>query len=106
DPTPWLEGGELLLTTGLGVKDDPALQRRFVAGLVERGVVAVGFSTGVTLDRVPDEMVAACDELALPLFVVPYEIPFIAVSRRVAHHVFEERYATLRQAVDLHRAVL
>jgi purine catabolism regulator len=23
DPTPWLEGGEILLTTGLGIKDSP-----------------------------------------------------------------------------------
>lgn len=106
DPTPWLEGGELLLTTGLGIKDDAAVQRRFVEGLVARGVVALGFSTGVSLDRVPDELMAACEDLDLPLFIVPYEIPFIAVSRRVAHHVFEERYATLRQSVDLHRAVL
>lgn len=106
DPTPWLEGGELLLTTGLGVKDSEELQRRFVAGVAERGIVALGFAMGVSLPDVPPGMLAACDELDLPLFTLPYEIPFIAVSRRVAHHAFEERYATLRHAVDLHRQVL
>jgi PucR family transcriptional regulator, purine catabolism regulatory protein len=106
DPTPWLEGGELLLTTGLGVKDSPELQRRFVAGVADRGVVALGFAMGVTLDAVPEAMLAACDEHDLPLFTMPYEIPFIAVSRRVAHHSFEEHYATLRSAIALHRQVL
>jgi PucR family transcriptional regulator, purine catabolism regulatory protein len=106
DPTPWLEGGELLLTTGLGVKDRPDLQERFVAGIAARGVVALGFAVGVSLEQVPDAMVRACDEHDLPLFTMPYEIPFIAVSRRVAHHAFEEHYATLRRAVDLHRQVL
>ncbi len=106
DPTPWLEGGELLLTTGLGVKDSEELQRRFVAGVAERGVVALGFSMGVSLDAVPPAMLAACDEHALPLFTMPYEIPFIAVSRLVAHHSFEEHYATLRSAITLHRQVL
>jgi len=106
DPTPWLEGGELLLTTGLGVKDSEELQHRFVAGVAERGIVALGFAMGVSLPDVPPGMLAACDELDLPLFTLPYEIPFIAVSRRVAHHAFEERYATLRRAVDLHRQVL
>jgi len=106
DPTPWLEGGELLLTTGLGVRDSPELQRRFVAGIADRGVVALGLSIGVSVDAVPDAMLAACDEHALPLFTMPYEIPFIAVSRRVAHHAFERHYATLRRAVDLHRQVL
>jgi PucR family transcriptional regulator, purine catabolism regulatory protein len=51
-------------------------------------------------------MVRACDEHDLPLFTVPYAIPFIAVSRRVAHHAFEQHFATLRRAVDLHRQVL
>jgi PucR family transcriptional regulator, purine catabolism regulatory protein len=106
DPTPWLEGGELLLTTGLGVKDSDDLQRRFVAGVADRGIVALGFAMGVSLPDVPPAMLDACDEHDLPLFTMPYEIPFIAVSRRVAHHAFEEHYATLRRAVDLHRQVL
>ncbi len=106
DPTPWLEGGELLLTTGLGVKDSEDLQRRFVSGVAERGVVALGFAMGVTLDAVPPAMLAACEQHALPLFTMPYEIPFIAVSRRVAHHSYEEHYATLRSAIALHRQVL
>jgi PucR family transcriptional regulator, purine catabolism regulatory protein len=106
DPTPWLEGGELLLTTGLGVKGSPDLQRKLVAGLAERGVVAVGFGIGVSLAEVPLAMVEAADEHELPLFTVPYEVPFIAVTRRVAHHTFAEHYATLRSAVDLHRQVL
>ncbi|MBW3657909.1 MAG: PucR family transcriptional regulator ligand-binding domain-containing protein [Actinobacteria bacterium] len=106
DPTPWLEGGEILLTTGLGVKDAPELQRRLVGNLHDRGCVAIGFGLGVTLAAVPEAMLEACDELALPLFTVPLEVPFIAVTRRVARAVFDEHFATLRDAVDLHRKVL
>lgn len=106
DPTPWLEGGEVLLTTGLGVKDSPELQRRLITGLEARGCTAVGFGIGVILDEVPAEMLAAADDLGLPVFTVPYEVPFIAVTRRVAHATIEEHYATLKGAVDLHRRVL
>jgi PucR family transcriptional regulator, purine catabolism regulatory protein len=106
DPTPWLEGGELLLTTGLGVKDDPDLQRRLIAALARREVVAVGFGVGVVLDDVPPAMLEACEEQGLPLVTVPYEVPFIAVTRRVSHHTFAEHDATLRSAVALHRQVL
>lgn len=106
DPTPWLEGGELLLTTGLGVKDSATLQQRLIAGLAERGVVAVGFGTGVSLEAVPPAMVAACEAHDLPLITVPYEVPFLAVTRRVSSHIYEEHFATLRSAVALHRQVL
>lgn len=106
DPTPWLEGGELLLTTGLGVRDDEVLQRGLVARLDERGCVGVGFGVGVSVPDVPAAMLGEADARDLPLFTVPYEVPFIAVTRRVSQAVFDEHYATLRAAVDLHRDVL
>jgi PucR family transcriptional regulator, purine catabolism regulatory protein len=106
DPTPWLEGGELLLTTGLGVRDDEALQRRLVAGLDERGCAGIGFGVGVVSDDVPKAMLAEADARALPLFTVPYEVPFIAVTKHVSRYLADEHYSTLRAAVDLHRQVL
>ena len=39
DPTPWLSGGELLLTTGLGVGDG----REYVERLVAHGLTGLGF---------------------------------------------------------------
>lgn len=106
DPTPWLEGGEVLLTTGMGVKDDPRLQRRLVAGLVDAGCLALGFGIDVLLDAVPTALVEEADARDLPLFTVPYEVPFIAVARHVAHHTAGAHLETLRTAVDLHRRVL
>ena len=106
DPTPWLEGGELLLTTGLGVKDDADLQRRLIAGLDGVGCPAVGFGVGIWLDAVPPAMLAEADRRGLPLFTVPYEVPFIAVTRYVSRRVFEAHDVGLRRALDLHRRML
>jgi PucR family transcriptional regulator, purine catabolism regulatory protein len=106
DPTPWLEGGELLLTTGLGLRGDAAAQRRFVAGIAEHGVVALGVALGISMDEMPAELLAACDEHDLPLFTLPYEVPFIAVSRLVADAELGDQYAGLRDALDLHRQLL
>jgi PucR family transcriptional regulator, purine catabolism regulatory protein len=106
DPTPWLEGGEILLTTGLAIGEHPDLQRRLIAGLDERGCVGVGFGLGVFLDQVPEALRDEAERRRMPLFTVPYEVPFIAVTKRVSHHVFGEHYRTLRNAVDLHRRML
>jgi purine catabolism regulator len=106
DPTPWLEGGEILLTTGLGVRDSPDLQRRLVAGLDARGCPGLGFGLGVVMDAVPAALLEEAETRALPLFTVPYELPFIAVTKRVSREVFSEHDQTLRTAVDLHRSVL
>ncbi|HZA19277.1 MAG TPA: PucR family transcriptional regulator ligand-binding domain-containing protein, partial [Actinomycetota bacterium] len=34
DPTPWLSGGELLLTTGMSLRGSPAAQRAYIRRLV------------------------------------------------------------------------
>lgn len=106
DPTPWLEGGEILLTTGLGVRDSPDLQRRLITVLEARGCAGVGLGLGIWLDEVPVPMLEEADARALPLFTVPYRVPFTAVTKRVSSFVAAEHYARLRAAVDLHREVL
>ena len=45
DPTPWLSGGELLLTTGLQL-DTPERQREFVTRLTDHQLAGLGFGTG------------------------------------------------------------
>src|SRR4029079_17551468 len=74
DPTPWLSGGELLLTTGLQLGDEPA---RYVERLVEHGLTGLGFGVGFGHERIPDALLRAAAAHGFPLFEVPYELPFI-----------------------------
>ena len=52
DPTPWLSGGELLLTTGLQLGDDEQL-REYVARLSRHGLSGLGFGTGFSHRKLP-----------------------------------------------------
>lgn len=106
DPARWLEGGEILLTTGISLLGDPAGQRAFVRSLEASGCVALGFGVGVVVENVPEAMLEAADEVGLPLFAVPYEIPFIAVTKWVFHHTEGAHYAELREAIELNRRLL
>ena len=101
DPTPWLSGGELLLTTGLQLAD-PATQRAYVERLAGHDLAGLGFGTGFTHDAVPAPMVEAADELGFPLFEVPYEVPFIAVTEKAFTHLVNEHYAVLQRALSAH----
>src|SRR6059058_1268443 len=67
DPTPWLSGGELLLTTGLGLGGEDA-QRRFVERLADHQLAGLGLGTGFSHERVPAAVAAAAAERGLPLF--------------------------------------
>src|SRR5438874_6652458 len=38
DPTPWVRGGELLLTTGMSIGSTPARQRAYLRRLIEADI--------------------------------------------------------------------
>src|ERR1700751_2340033 len=79
DPTPWLSGGELLLTTGLQL-GDAEQQREYVARLSSHGLSGLGFGAGFSFESAPPALVEAAAELGFPLFEVPYQLPFIAIT--------------------------
>jgi purine catabolism regulator len=101
DPTPWLSGGELLLSTGMQL-DTPALQREFVARLADHQLAGLGFGVGFSHGRVPAALVEAAAEREFPIFEVPYELPFIAVTEAAFTELVNEQYAVLRRAIAAH----
>jgi purine catabolism regulator len=101
DPTPWLSGGELLLTTGLQLEHADT-QREYVARLAGHGLAGLGLGTGFAHAEVPGPMLEAADELGFPLFEVPYEVPFIAVTEKAFTHLVNEHYAVLQRALSAH----
>jgi len=101
DPTPFLTGGELLLTTGLQL-DTAERQREYVARLVAHGLAGLGLGTGLGHDTVPEALREAAEAAGFPLFEVPYEVPFIAVTEKAAAHLVAERYALLQRALAAH----
>ena len=101
DPTPWLSGGEVLLTTGLQL-GDPGEQAAFVARLVDAQLAGVGLGTGFGHPEVPDAMLQAARERDFPLFEVPYEVPFIAITEKAFTRLVNEQYEVLRRSIAAH----
>ena len=98
DPTPWLSGGELLLTTGIGL-DSAKRQRDYIAKLADHGLSGLGVGTGFTHDKVPRALVEAAGERDFPLFEVPYELPFIALTEKAFTRLVNEQYALLQRSI-------
>jgi PucR family transcriptional regulator, purine catabolism regulatory protein len=101
DPTPWLSGGELLLSTGM-LLDTPEQQREFVARLADHELAGLGFGVGFRHECVPPALLDAAAEREFPVFEVPYEVPFIAVTEAAFTKLVNEQYAVLRRAIAAH----
>ena len=50
----------------------------------------------------PDPLRAAAEAHGFPVFEVPYELPFIAITERAASLLVNEQYAVLRRALSAH----
>lgn len=103
DPAPFLEGGEVLLTTGLEASGWRSEWRAYVERLVAAGVVALGFGTGLTHHGVPRTLVRACETAELNLFEVPRRTPFVAISRSAASMIEAAAEETARRSLEAQR---
>lgn len=106
DPTPFLNGGELLLTTGMNLTAHLAQTEAYVAGLVARRVAALGFGLGPAHAVVPPALVRACERARLPLLAVPVETPFLLISREFWGQLAKEDSEHLNVALGAQRSLV
>jgi purine catabolism regulator len=81
DPTPYLQGGELLLTTGMGLTGQIVQAQAYATRLARHDVVGLGLGLGPIHDQVPPTLIRACQSAGLVLFVVPPPTPFLMIAR-------------------------
>ena len=102
DPTPWLSGGELVLTTGMQL-GDARVQREFVERLAGVHAAGVGFGVGFDHAKVPKPLIEAARAVDLPVFAVPYELPFIAITEKAFTALVNRQYEVLQRTIAVHR---
>ncbi|PRC41526.1 PucR family transcriptional regulator [Mycobacterium sp. ITM-2017-0098] len=100
DPTPYLAGGELVMTTGINIGADVAAQADYVARLAAAGTAALAVDTGTTLTAVPPGVVSAGDQWGIPVLRVPASTPFIAIARVVIDAVKADQLQSVHRVVD------
>jgi PucR family transcriptional regulator, purine catabolism regulatory protein len=102
DPTPWLEGGELLITTGLGLGDGPQSQREYVRRLAAHGLAGLAFGVGFGWEEPPEALAREAELLGFPIVTVPYEVPFIALTKAISAQLGNEQLARVERALEVH----
>ncbi len=98
-----LRGGELVLTTGIALPDEPERLRTYVAELADVGVSGLIVELGRKYARtLPSALVAAAEEYGLPLIAWARETPFVDVAEAVHAQIIDSQLAELRTSEKLH----
>jgi purine catabolism regulator len=98
DPASFLEGGELVLTTGMPHPADPTQLRGYVDSLADVGVAGLVVELGRRYQHAPQELVTACRERDLPLIVLARGVRFIEVTQTVHALILDAQGELLRRA--------
>lgn len=108
---PLLRGGEVLLTTGLGLVGASAEATEvYVRALARKDVAALLLELGRTFTKPPEALVAAAAKHGLPLVVLHGVVPFIEVTETVhpllLDHQVEHLRALERASAELNRVLV
>lgn len=98
-----LRGGEVVLTTGLGLPDDEDELSRYVGDLDRVGAAALVVELGRRFrDRLPTALVTAAEGRRLPLVVLRQEARFVAITEAVHSRILDAQLAELQASERLH----
>jgi PucR family transcriptional regulator, purine catabolism regulatory protein len=84
DPTPWLFGSEMIMTTGMAVPRGAAAQRAYLERLDDAGVACLAVSEGMFVPPLTRAFLASASSRGFPVVEVPIPVPFMAISQEVA----------------------
>lgn len=107
DPTPFLTPRTVLLTTGSQFTTELTLAEAelYVQRLIDAGVSALGFAVEIMHDRILLPLITACDDAGLPLFRVPYDTPFIAITQLASRQIAAVGFERERWSLETQRAI-
>jgi len=84
DPTPWLFGSEMIMTTGMALPRGAAGQRLYLERLDDAGVACLAVSERMFVPPLTAAFLAAASARGFPVVEVPIPVPFMAISQEVA----------------------
>lgn len=102
DLTDLLEGGELVLTTGLPLADGAREAEAYLSMLAAQGVAGLVIEMGTHLRTVPEHLGALADSLSLPVVTLADRIRFIEVTQQVHRLIVADKYEEVEFARTTH----
>ncbi|MES4903457.1 MULTISPECIES: PucR family transcriptional regulator ligand-binding domain-containing protein [unclassified Streptomyces] len=102
DLTDLLEGGELVLTTGLPLSVGARQASAYLAMLAEQDVAGLVVELGTHLKRAPDHLGTLADSVRLPVVVLSATIRFIEVTQQVHRLIVADQYDEVEFARTTH----
>jgi purine catabolism regulator len=101
----WIQGGELLLTTGYGWPQAEPISRRTIRALSGKRLAAILFDPGPFLGAIPANVVEEGARLQLPVLLAPRTLRFADVTEAIGRELIRRQYDMIERADRYHRQI-
>jgi len=98
-----LRGGELVLTTGIALPDDPESLQAYIDGLASAGVSGIAVELGRKFRvELPGELLEPAEAAGIPVVALEREARFVEITEAVHIRVVNRQLEELRESERLH----
>ncbi|OOM80249.1 purine catabolism regulatory protein [Clostridium puniceum] len=87
----WLQGGEIIFITGVGIKDNVEILLELIKGISEKNGSGLIVNIGPYIKSISEEAIKLADKLEVPLFTLPWEVKLVEVSREISNAIVLSR---------------
>lgn len=102
DGEQWLNGGELVITTAFMLNDDSDALLKFIRLLSIKKISGLCIKTGRYIQNIPDCAIELCNQLNIPLILIPTKYAFADIINIVLRQIINQQAIKIMQANVIH----
>lgn len=87
----WLQGGEIVIITGVGIKNDASILSKLIREISKRNGVGLIVNIGQYIQCIPKESIEVANKLEIPLFTLPWQARLVEVSKEISNAIILAR---------------
>ncbi|MGP4068421.1 PucR family transcriptional regulator [Halobacillus sp. B29] len=95
-----LKGGELVLATGFGWKDDESLFLNLLEQMIQRNVAGICIELGSFIDHISEEAIQLADKHDFPIIIFEEEVSFVDITQDIHAHLINQQYELITNLED------
>lgn len=103
DSADFMQGNELVLSTGFGVRENPETLRDFIENHHRNGTVALAIKPKRFLGAIPQSVLDYADEVGHPILDIPPELPWIDIINPLLTEILNRQAASMKRVLQAHQ---
>jgi DNA-binding PucR family transcriptional regulator len=91
DVLSWVQGGELLIMTGIAIAHDDEALKKIVEEIAARGLAGLIINIGPYISDVPPKVIETANSLDFPVFTLPWEVKLVRVIQEISNYIIAQQ---------------